>query len=287
MKHVFITSVLCLAAISAPASAQDINRVRTLYVAAAYEEALAAIPAVETAENDSALATDLEQYRALCLLALGREPEAIAVVERLVRARPMFVPPAGDTSPKMQAVFAGVRTRIVPDAAKEAYVAGKADYESKNRAAARASFQRTLDLVDSLPVAEQKPLADLRLLAAEFLELSMSLPVPAAPVDPVPELAPAPSVPATPFVGPAVVREQLPPWNPPDSTSMRTEYIGLLRVLIGPDGRVESASMVKSTHPAYDVVALRAAKGWTYTPATRGGRPVSSQRDIQVRLVPR
>jgi protein TonB len=79
----------------------------------------------------------------------------------------------------------------------------------------------------------------------------------------------------------------MPPWNPPDGTAMRTEYAGLLRIMIGADGLVESATIVKSSHPAYDAAAVRAAQGWTYRPATRNGQPVAAQKDIQVRLLPR
>ncbi len=66
----------------------------------------------------------------------------------------------------------------------------------------------------------------------------------------------------------------------------RTEYVGVLRVRIGADGRVASATIVKVTHPAYDNAALRAAKAWMYRPATRGGQPVAAQKDIQIRLLP-
>jgi protein TonB len=88
-------------------------------------------------------------------------------------------------------------------------------------------------------------------------------------------------------VAPVAIDERLPPWNPPDSASMRTEYLGLLRVSIGEDGQVVSAEIVKSSHPSYDMVVARAAKDWRYKPATRGGKPVASQKEIQIRLVPR
>ncbi|MBA2306441.1 MAG: hypothetical protein H0W08_27955, partial [Acidobacteria bacterium] len=168
--------------------AGDIDRVRTLYVAAAYEEALAAMPAV----NGAPVRTDIEQYRALCLLALGREEEAVAAVERLVRDHPTFFPPAGETSPRMQNLFAGVRTKLLPDIAKRTYVDAKAAYETKNREVAHAGFGRAVQLIDSLPEAEKNGLADLRLLAGEFLELSAVRP--AAAPSPVPEKpAPKPS----------------------------------------------------------------------------------------------
>ena len=286
--------LLCIGALNVPVAAQeipvvpplpaaiDMNRVRTLYGGAAYEDALAAMPAV----NGEAVTTDLEQYRALCLLALGREKEAIATVERLVRDNPMYLPSAADTSPRLQTIFAGVRSKLVPGLAKRAYTEAKAAYESKDREEAHATFQRTLELIDSLADADKAPLADLRLLAGEFLELSA--PRSASPADPpsAPANAPVKSQPTGEYVGPVAVREQLPAWIPPDSVARQSEYVGLLRILIGEDGRVTSATIVKGSHPKYDVAAVTAAKQWLYKPATRGGQPVASAKEIQVRLVP-
>ena len=244
------------------------------------EEALAAMPAV----NGEAVKTDLEQYRALCLLALGREPDAVKTIERLVRDNPMFLPPAGETSPRMQTIFARVRSKLVPDVAKRTYGEAKAAYESKNRDAAHAAFQRTLELIDSLADADKAPLSDLRLLAGEFLELSA--PRPAAAPASAPEGAPAKPEPAAEYLPPVAVREQLPVWIPPDRVARQSEYVGLLRIFIGADGRVTSATIVKGSHPSYDVAAVTSAKQWIYKPATRGGQPVPSAKEIQVRLVP-
>jgi hypothetical protein len=279
--HVLAMAVLvCLAA---PASAQDIDRVRALYVAAAYEDALAAMPP----EASAGVGTEIEQYRALCLLALGREDDARATIERLVKAHPAFLPPEGDVSPSMRALFTSVRGGLMPGIAKHVYVDAKAAYESKDGDLARAGFQRTLDLIDSLPEEDRPALADLRLLAAEFHELSSSLRA-APPVEPAAPAAkpPAEATAAAPFVRAVPVSQELPPWNP-DPVSRRTEYTGLLRVHIGADGGVTLVTVVEPSHPAYDAAVQRAATSWIYRPATRGGQPVASEHDIEIRLRPR
>jgi TonB family protein len=290
MRRVAFT-LFVLACISAPGAAQqispvtDIERVRTLYVAAAYAEALAAIP---SAEGEPAR-TDLEQYRALCLLALGRDVEAVSTIERLVRDQPTFVPPASETTPRMLSIFAAARSKLVPDVAKQAFADAKAAFEKKDVAAANAGFQRTLDLVDSLPDSEKSSLSDLRLLASGFLTLATAArPAATSATENAGSKAPAtPPAPAGPYAPPVAIREELPTWNPPDTAARRTEYEGLLRVHIGADGKVLSATMVKRTHPNYDVAALRATKSWIYQPATRGGEPIASQKDIQIKLLPR
>lgn len=268
---------------AASAHGQDLERVRALYVAAAYEEALAAMPATAPPE----IRLEVEQYRALCLLALGREESAAAAVERIVREDPTYVPPARDTSPRMQALLAAARTRLLPGIVREAYAGGKSAFDARNDAAAQAAFTRVLAIIDSLPEGERRGLADLRLLAAEFLDLSVArtrkLAAESA-TAPAPE-PPAPVVPGQ--VAPIAIDETLPPWMPPDVAARRTEYTGLLRVRIGEDGRVLSAAVLESSHPAYDQAALRAARRWSYRPATLDGRPVASQKDVQIRLVPR
>jgi TonB family protein len=258
----------------------DIERVRTLYVAAAYEEALAAMPATAT----GVVRRDLEQYRALCLLALGREPEAIAAIERIVQDNPTYVPAESDTSPRMRSMFADVRSRRVPDIAREIYSAAKKSFDAKDVERALSGFRRTIEIIDSLPEADRQPLSDLRLLVSGFTDLLGAQRAPKA--------EPTTSSPAIPeasaeFVGPVPIREQLPSWTPPDAAAKVREYVGLLRIEIGENGQVRNAVMIDGTHPLYDAAAVRAAKSWTYKPATRGGKPVVAQKDIQVRLVPR
>ena len=269
-----------LLGLPAIAAAQDIEKVKTLYIAAAYEEALAAMPSSVTGKAR----TDLEQYRALCLLALGREDEAVTTIERLVKDNPTYLPSESDTSPRMLTIFAEVRAKLVPDVARQVYAEAKEKFDAKDAEAAQAGFKRTLAVIDSLPESDREKLADLRMLADGFLDLTAARPVAPATPDPAPAAKPTA---AEEYVGPVPVREQLPTWTPPDSAAMQSEYLGLLHIVISEDGRVVAATMMKGTHPLYDAAVMRAAKEWTYKPATRGGRPISSQKNIQIRLVPR
>ena len=263
--------------------AQDLEKIRTLYIAAAYEDALAAMPAAESAS------TEVEQFRALCLLALGREDDARAAIERLVKGNPLFRPSEDDMSPKMRAMFSAVRAAQIPDLARSMYAEARKAFEAKRIPEATAGFTRTVELIDSLPEESRGPLEDIRLLATEFGDLAAaraSKPDPPAAPTPAadPEIAPAP---AGPFVAAVPIEERLPPWNPPDVVTARSEFTGLVRVDIGVDGRVTNATIVQPSHPAYDVTVLQAAKRWVYKPAVRAGKPVPSQKEIRVRLVPR
>ena len=65
------------------------------------------------------------------------------------------------------------------------------------------------------------------------------------------------------------------------------EFVGTVKILIGPDGRVQHASMVKPVHPMYDPLLLRATRQWMYRPATRGGEATAAVKIVEVRLTQR
>jgi TonB family protein len=277
-------------AVPATNAQDELARVRALYDAAAYEDALAAIPDPE-AETDGR--ADLEQYRALCLVALGRPQEAVEAVERVVTHDPLFVPSSTDMSPRVQTLFAEARARLIPGLAKRAYSEARAALEAKDHAVAHAAFQRAIHLIESAPEAEQQTLGELRVLATEFLALTRVLTttavsagtpsvMPHSPASVASDQAEEPVVQGH----AAPIRQTLPAWVPSDAATRRTAYTGAIRITIGSDGRVESASLIRPSHPTYDAAILRAAKQWLYTPATRGGRAVTSHKDIEYRLIP-
>ncbi len=291
--------------------------VQALYASAAYEDALAAMPA-----PGQGASRDIEQYRALCLLALGRQTDAAASVDRIVSQDPLFSPSGSDTPPRLQAMYTESRGRLAPGLAKSAYADAKAAYEKKDRAAAHEAFQRTLDVIALVPDPADAGLSDLRELASGFLQLTAAGAGAAAP-------AAAPATPASlralaaggpnaagpsnaaadgrgsagadapgagpaaetaagvdGFRGPVAIRQDMPGWQPPDTISRRTEYRGLIHVAIDSAGRVEELKVVKPSHPAYDAAIARAARQWQFSPATRDGRPVASEKDIEVYLRP-
>lgn len=257
---------------------QDVDRVRALYASAAYEEALAAIPAAAPAP----LKLEVEQYRALCLLALGREADAVAVVERIVREHPMYLP-SSDVSPRLVSLFSASRARLLPTLARETYADGKTAFESGRYELARETLRRVVGIIDSLPAEEQTALADLRLLTSGFLDLAEARIPPPPPIERIPSLPPSKAA----YVGPVAVQEELPPWTPPPGLAAGAEYVGVFRVRIGVDGRVIGSEVVETSHPLYDAQLSRAASGWLYRPAIRNGRPAPSVKDLQIRLVPR
>ncbi|BCS88081.1 energy transducer TonB [Pseudodesulfovibrio sediminis] len=105
----------------------------------------------------------------------------------------------------------------------------------------------------------------------------LSLAAPAAPTGGMFE----PGAPA--FDKPPQVLTRLDPYYPPAARRTGTEGQVLIRVLVDENGRVESADVIRS-EPAgvFDAAAIKAVRGWRFSPAQRAGQPVAVRIDIPI-----
>jgi protein TonB len=62
------------------------------------------------------------------------------------------------------------------------------------------------------------------------------------------------------------------PVYPPDARDARVQGVVILDVLIGVDGRVEQAKVLRSI-PLLDQAAIDAVTQWVFTPTTVNGEP--------------
>ena len=274
--------ILVFAGFASAVFAQDtLQRVKDLYDAAAYEDVLTAVKALETDSKP-----ELEQYRAFSLVALGRVNEAEQTIYALLEGSPRYRLAVSDASPRIQDLFKRVRAQIGPGAVKRLYLEGRAALDKKDREAAVSAFTEMLATADDPDIKDQPTVAELRLLGDGFLSLSRALPQPErAAAQPVPAASPAAALPAPVMIPPVSIRETLPRWSPANRSD-RTEYAGTLRVSISATGTVDHAEIVTSVHPAYDPLLLRAARSWLYQPARRDGVALPSEKTISVRLKP-
>jgi TonB family protein len=267
---------------ASPAFAQDsLDTAKDLYASAAYEDALRVFSRLQ----GDAPRPEIEQYRVSCLIALGRTAEADKVIQGVVASHPMFVPNSGETSPRIQELFARARRQQLPDIARQTYVEAKAALDRKDRAAALSGFERVLVLIESAGEFASGTLGELRILAAGFLDLSRALPAPSA-TPPAAQTASRPSKPRA-ITPPVALKQAMPAWLPSDNLSRQGAFNGTVRVMISAAGRVENAEIVQSVHPGYDRLLLQAARGWEYQPALSDGRPIVSEQLVQVQLKPR
>jgi hypothetical protein len=278
--------VMVLLLLPLSARAQDtLQRVRDLYAAAAYEDALSAVARIDADESDPAF----EQYRVFCLVALGRTDEAQKAIEAVLTKHPLYRPDQGEASPRILELFADARRHVVPPIAQSMYTEARAAMDRKDRNAAVDGFEQLLRVVQDPDLAEDHTVAELRLLADGFLRLSKELPAPPDPPAATPESndAAEPAAPVKPpvVVPPVAISEPLPSWNA--SGGPMVEYTGTIRLRISAEGKVTSVELVKSAFPTYDPVLLAAAKDWTYQPARRDGVAIASEKTLQVTLKPR
>jgi TonB family protein len=288
-------SVLILASsVTAPLLAEQdaLQVIKDLYASANYEEALSAIAKLDPSTPN----LEAEQYRVFCLVALGRMDDADKAVEAVLTAHPEYRPDAAQASPRIQALFSQVRKRIGPALVKQMYQQGKAAMDRKDREEAVRQFEAMLRIADDADVRGEAGVAELRELGAGFLELSRATPPKNASPDPAVPSGTAPaggsptsgSSPPAPggIVAPVVVQQRFPQWVPPDAAARVRAFRGSVRVQISAEGKVTSAEIVKSVHPAYDPLLLRAARSWLYEPARQDGVAISSEKTVEVAIGP-
>ena len=185
--------VVMLAGTSATAQ-ESLASARELYTAAAYEDALALLNRLRPSAPMEGRA--IEQYRAFCLLALGRGEEAERSIEAIIAAEPAYEPSADEVSPRVRTAFADVRRRMLPVIMQQKYSAAKAAYDRKDWKDAAGGFKEILTVLadpGAKAIASQPALVDLRTLASGFHDLSIAAltPPPPPPPAPKPEAPPA------------------------------------------------------------------------------------------------
>jgi hypothetical protein len=286
-KFVILLSILCVA--TSYAEDDRTAHVRQLYESASYAEALEALSRFDIPPDIA------DEYRASCLVAVGRAPDAELVLEALVTRRPDLSFDGSDRPPKLVALFRSVQKRVVPVALKQRYNTAKAEYEAGRLQTAHTQFRDLLAMLDRVaPVLERETAADLRTLSEGFVRLSMP-PAPAA-IQSVPVALPA-AVPATPVntvtrrdvfdesdgdvVPPIAINQRMPTWNPPQAFQ-RDSLRGVLEILVDENGAVVSQVMRRSAHRMFDAMLLDSAREWRYYPAMRDGRPVKYRKTIVV-----
>ncbi len=297
MLIVVLTPLVAAAADNTLAAARD------LYAAAAYEDALIILNQLSQGAHGPDEERSIQQYRAFCLLALGRTADAEQAIAAVVAVQPRYQPSDGEVSPRVRTTFADVRRRVLPTVIQQQYAIAKASYDRKNYAEAAERFNYVLDVLNDPDVratAAQPALSDLRTLAMGFRDLAVTAATP-PPAPPKPEPVPPPvaapvavaaaAVPATPriysagdagIVAPVPVRQVLPPF--PSTAAVPKQAQGVIEVVIDETGAVEQALIRVPLNAAYDRQALIAARGWIYQPAMLNGKPVKFRKAVQVNV---
>lgn len=278
---------------AATATAQDaLAPARDLYASAEYEEALTALGRLKADATNGTVA-EIDRYRVLCLMALGRASEADKVIESIVINDPFYQPAAADAAPRVRLAFSVVRQRVLPGVARNLYIDAKAAFDRKAYPEAAQALEKTVKVIDTIEGASKADLGDLRVLASGFLELSRAShavpPAASAPAtanakaEPTPLPTPALPLPDTNLV---VVKQDLPQLPFSLASSGGGEFRGLVEVEINDAGSVTNARILQPVHALYDPLLLRAARDWKYEPPRIGGKPTASRKRVEIVLRP-
>src|SRR3954469_3373461 len=148
-----------------------VGAARDLYASARYDEALAALNDLRPADASGAVSDrkSIEQYRSLCLLALGRGTEAENAIAAVVTADPSYLPGEAEASPRVRSAFSDVRRRLLPEIATARYTEAKMSFDRKDHALAVQQFRQVIGLLDDPDMGGKLP--DLRTLASGFMDL--------------------------------------------------------------------------------------------------------------------
>ncbi len=150
---------------AATASAQEpLTKAKALYDAANYEEALTVLAPVEIPEA--------QQYKALCMLALGRAQDATGAVELLIASSPTFEPSAEEVPPRFVTLVSDAKKKLLPGIARKTFNEAREQFKSGDRAEALKKFDLVVTLTQSAGFKDTSDAEDLRTLASGFIELA-------------------------------------------------------------------------------------------------------------------
>jgi hypothetical protein len=317
-------AVLMLMSVPRLGAQDPLASARSLYASAAYDEALKTLQELSS-EGGGRIAgasfREVEEYRFLCLLALGRNSEARESISAVVTVDPLYKLDENTTSPRVLNAFRAVRREVLPDILTNIYNAGKSMYDAKDYKGAEPQFRKVMNLAGDPDLAGKG--SDLVTLAKGFLDLASAAnaaaataapPAPAATNAGGTGTAPAGGNAAGAATAPAggnasaagaaaypnrtIVAQQpkageiVPPRLmkrtipnvPSDLSRFGQLRPGEMEILIDETGKVTEAKFTKPIHPIYDSLVIAATRSWKYEPARADGIPVKFRINLKVTI---
>jgi hypothetical protein len=250
----------------------SLDQARNLYYAAAFEQALARVD--DLAGRGDAVAPEVEELRAVCLLALGRRQEAYHSVSALVEAHPERAFDSVDLAPAVRDVLESIREQAFVDLMRRRYASAKTAFQSGDLDLAGREFEAVRSAFARLSAARASEVADLVSLSSDFLGLIDSA------RQQVPDRARLYSDADPGIVLPAVLEQTVP--LPPNDRGIDFSGTVLLEIHIGRSGAVEVTYLQQGIHLVYDSMILAAARNWRYRPAMLGDQPVRFRKLLRI-----
>jgi TonB family protein len=294
---IFISPALVLAQ-------ESLQTAQALYASASYDEALAMLERLQKQPLGPGDLVEVQQNRALCLLALGRTADAEAALAAVVKADPAYRPADATTSPRVRTMYKDVRSKLLASLIVSIYNDARGAYDQHQWADALRGFTQVRALVEDpdLPAAEAKGVQEYKVLADGFAKLAdaavnaaaasasaaaaAAADKPAAPPAPVAPVAPAAPDYSRVFdstdanvTPPVTIRQDMPRWV---MQGQPFPHSGALEVIVTAEGVIERATLRQSMSPSFDRLVLDATKNWKYQPAILDGHAVRYRKQIRI-----
>jgi TonB family protein len=170
----FLIGLACIGWAAAVSAQDSLTAARDLYASASYDEALVMLTELRGTSAPATIVEQVDQYRAFCLFALGRNAEARKVAEGLISTNPLLQLDRADASPRITAMFTDVRRTLLPTLVRERYKVARTNLESNDLANAMSEFvtvKAMLEEADRLNASDQT-MSDMALLVDGFLDLT-------------------------------------------------------------------------------------------------------------------
>ena len=160
------SAIMTASVLLASAVDESLVKAKALYESAAFDEALAMLA--------NATSPDGYQYRALCLIGLGRVGDAEKELAALVTVSPTFVVLDEGMPPRFLALLAEAKRKIVPALARQLFEQARQNFRDKSYQLALEGFERVTALAGDPSLSEDEGLRDLAFAASGFGDLARS-----------------------------------------------------------------------------------------------------------------
>jgi TonB family protein len=240
------------------------------YAATLERLAPAEIESLEAGDRVEAL-----KYRASSLIALGRGEEARAEFDALLAVDPGHRLDPTIAPPKVVEQFEATRA----ERKARRFADGKALYEQKDYTAAKATLDEVLRIDPEFQLASEY---------VQLCEAHLELAAQTAKLAPPPAASPTDDnvFNLTSDIEPPVLTRQVDPEYPDIDLRWGNGGDVVINLIIGIDGSIRDAVLIRGVNPRIDAAAMRAVRQWRYTPARRDGQPVAVYKLALIRFVP-
>ena len=302
MRTLILVVVLTSGVLAQSEADSSFDAARELYASADYRGALAMLDRL-AAGDPLQQDPSIDLYRVFCLIALDKIGDADQAIVAMITRDPLYRPADAQVPPRLRPMFTDKRRAVLPGVIQTRYERAKTAYERSDYKAAADGFTQVLMALSDPDIAHEAsraPLADIRVLAVGFKDLSITAlapppataaasPVPSPVVVSSPDSATRVETPRPPRIFDSNDVDVTPPVTlkqdlPRAQRSVPVERTGMLFIVVDERGGVESAILTEPLERTYDSLVLAATKTWTYQPALRNGTPVKYRKRIQVTL---